>query len=187
VEPTSVAQSVVVGAIGAIASADDEAADGYYLVEFTSLPYTDQCAGGTLQCDVNWLNPFPRARKRFTKSAAKETFDLVNVVSTGVVMLPISPSNMPPKRVHKTAERNEALKISEDSHNFILDEIIRRERLEYDPSRVSVGDEDNEEYQGGSCARAPLRNYTKPFCDITTDILSHPLIQFSSRRQEMDK
>jgi hypothetical protein len=111
-------------------AADDEAADGYYLVEFTSFPYTDQCAGGTLQCDVNWLNPFPRARKWFTKSAAKETFDLVNVVSTGV---------------HKTAERNEALKISEDSHNFILDEIIRRERLEYDPSRVSVGDEDDEE------------------------------------------
>jgi hypothetical protein len=37
------------------------------------------------------------------------------------------------------------LKISEDSHNFILDEIIRRERLEYDPSRVFVGDEDDEE------------------------------------------
>jgi hypothetical protein len=33
---TAVAQSVVVGAIGAIATADDEAADGYYLVEFTS-------------------------------------------------------------------------------------------------------------------------------------------------------
>ena len=86
---------------------------------------------------------------------------------------------MPPKRVHKTAEKNEALKISEDSHNFILDEIIRREILEYDPSRVFVGDEDDEELQGGSCAGAPLRNYTKPFCDITDDILSHPLIQFS--------
>jgi hypothetical protein len=142
---TAVAHSVVVGAIGAIATADDEAAYGYYLVEFTSLPYTEQCADGSLKCDVNWLYPFPRARKWFTKSAAKETFDLVNLVSTGAVMLPISPSNMPPKRVHKTAERNEALKISEGSHNFILDEIIRRERLEYDPSRVFVGDEDDKE------------------------------------------
>jgi hypothetical protein len=78
-------------------------------------------------------------------SIAKETFDLVNVVSTGVVMLPISPSNMPPKRVHKTAARNKALKISDDFLNFILDAIIRRERLEYDPSRVFVGDEDDEE------------------------------------------
>jgi hypothetical protein len=31
----------------------------------------------------------------------------MNVVSTGVAMLPISPSNMPPKRVYKTAEKNE--------------------------------------------------------------------------------
>jgi hypothetical protein len=38
---TAVAQSVVVGAIGAIATSDDEAPDGYYLVEFTGLPYTD--------------------------------------------------------------------------------------------------------------------------------------------------
>jgi hypothetical protein len=91
------------------------------------------------------LYPFPRARKWFTKSGAKETFDMVNVVSTRVVILPISPSNMPPKRAHKTSERNEALKISEDSHNSIFDEIIRRERLEYDPSRVFVGDEDDEE------------------------------------------
>jgi hypothetical protein len=98
---------------------------------------------GTFQLQLLLLLLLPR--KWFTKSAAKETFDLVNVVSTGVVMLPISPSNMPPKRVHETAERNEALKISEDSHNFILDEIIRRERLEYDPSRVFVGDEDDEE------------------------------------------
>jgi hypothetical protein len=55
---TAVAQSVVVGAIGAIATADDEAADGYYLVEFTSLPCIDQCAGGTLQCDVNCKGNF---------------------------------------------------------------------------------------------------------------------------------
>jgi hypothetical protein len=27
------------------------------------------------------------------------------------MMLPISPNNMPPKRVHKTAEKNEALKM----------------------------------------------------------------------------
>jgi hypothetical protein len=48
---TAAAQSVVIGAIGAIATADDEAADGYYLVEFTSLPYTDQCVGGSLKCE----------------------------------------------------------------------------------------------------------------------------------------
>lgn len=52
---------------------------------------------------------------------------------------------MPPKRAQKRAQKNEALKISEDSHNLILDEIMRRDRLEYDPSRVFVGDEDEED------------------------------------------
>ena len=33
------------------------------------------------------------------------------------------------------------MKIAEESHDFILDEIRRRERLEYDPSRVFVGDD----------------------------------------------
>ena len=41
------------------------------------------------------------------------------------------------------------MKISEESHNFILDEITRRERLEYDPSRVFV-DGDEEEYDSES-------------------------------------
>jgi hypothetical protein len=50
---------------------------------------------------------------------------------------------MPPKRAQKRAQENGALKISEDSHNVILDEILRRDRMEYDPSRVFVGDEDD--------------------------------------------
>ena len=142
---SAVAQSIVVGAIGAIATSDEAAKDGYYIVEFTSLPFTDQSEGGTLKVEVNWLFQVEGARKWFTKSAIEDSFDVVNVVSTGVEMLPISPSNMPPKRAQKRAQKNEALKISEESHNLILDEIMRRDRLEYDPSRVFVGDEDEED------------------------------------------
>ena len=47
-------------------------------------------------------------------------------------------------------QKKHALKISDDSHNSILDEIIRRERLEYDPSRVLVGNEDDDEYESDS-------------------------------------
>ena len=37
------------------------------------------------------------------------------------------------------------MKIAEESHEFILDEIPRRERLEYDPSRMFVAaDEESE-------------------------------------------
>jgi hypothetical protein len=34
---------------------------------------------------------------------------------------------MPPKRAQKRANNNGALKISDDSHNMILDEILRRD------------------------------------------------------------
>ena len=56
---------------------------------------------------------------------------------------------MPPNRLRKEADKKNALKINEESHNFILDEIIRRERLEYDPRRVFV-DGDEEEYDSES-------------------------------------
>ena len=37
------------------------------------------------------------------------------------------------------------MRITDESHEFILDEILRRERLECDPSRVFVAaDEDSE-------------------------------------------
>ena len=52
---------------------------------------------------------------------------------------------MVPRIVRKAATEANAMRISEDSHNFILDEIVRRERLEYDPrSRVLVGDEEED-------------------------------------------
>ena len=69
---------------------------------------------------------------------------MVNVLATSVVMDPISPSNRIPINASKEATKKHDLKISDDSHNSILDEIIRRERLEYDPSRVLVGDEDED-------------------------------------------
>ena len=40
------------------------------------------------------------------------------------------------------------MKISEASHNFILDEIIRREALECDSGRVKVGEEAESECDG---------------------------------------
>ena len=57
----------------------------------------------------------------------------------------IAPENLPPRGRRDQAFKQKAKKISDDSHNWILDEIVRRERLEYDPSLVLVDgdDEDN--------------------------------------------
>ena len=72
------------------------------------------------------------------------TIDLQNLVCNDVEMLPIAPNNLLPKRSKATKEAKEmnALKLSEECHNSILDEIQRRECLEFDPSRVLDADED---------------------------------------------
>ena len=50
---TAVADNIVVGGIGAVLSRGSDADDGYYLVEFTGLPYTDQTFEASLKCEVN--------------------------------------------------------------------------------------------------------------------------------------
>ena len=137
---TAVANSVVIGEFGAVATDAIDAPDGYYLVEFTGLPYTDQ-DDGLLKCNANWLSPFHRARHWYINQPGLDTvIDMITVVSTSVEMLPLSASNMPPKQ--RTAIG--AMKITEDAHHFIGDEILLRDRLEYDPSRV-FDDPDEEE------------------------------------------
>ena len=46
-------------------------------------------------------------------------------------------------QVRKKAERLGALRLSNDSHDFILDEIERSERLECDPGRVFAEDKES--------------------------------------------
>ena len=145
---TSVARSIEVGKIGAFAFAqgkEEESEDEEYcLVEFVGLPRTDQGDGTTggncaWKVDCHWLIGVPTARHWYTKSSEKETVDLVHVVATDVEMEPMSPTNMMRNRaVRKEAAEKKAMRISDESHEFILDEIRRRERLEYDPSRVFV-------------------------------------------------
>ena len=140
---SAVANSVVIGEFCAVATYAQDAPDGYYLVEFTGLPCTDQ-VDGLLECNANWLSPFKRARHWYTKQPGLDTvIDMITVVSTSVVMLPLSASNMPPNQ--RTAIG--AMKITEDAHHFIGDEILLRDRLEYDPSRVfdDPDEEENEE------------------------------------------
>ena len=65
--------------------------------------------------------------------------DLVYVVVADAEMTAISPSNMVSNpSVRKETSRLGALRITDESHDFILDEIGRRERLEHDPSRVLI-------------------------------------------------
>ena len=141
---TSISQRVQIGNVGAFsfqAKDKNENEDGYYLVEFTGLPYTDQ-KNGALRGDCHWLYDVLMARYWYTRSTVEHTVDLVTVVTTDVETIPSSPRNMIRDSIaRKEAEKKHVVRISEESHDFIMDEIRRRERLEYDPSRVIVGAE----------------------------------------------
>ena len=56
----------------------------------------------------------------------------------------VNDENCPIKEVEEEYSGKQAMKVSEDSHNFILQEIIRREYLEYDPNRIFTDDVENE-------------------------------------------
>ena len=58
----------------------------------------------------------------------------------------IAPNNQPPGPARKKAREKNEMKISDDYHNMIIDEIYSRERLEYDPSRVLVGEEEEDNF-----------------------------------------
>ena len=143
---SAVAESVEVGNIGAVSTCEHEhAPDGYCLLEFTSLPYPEEDG---LKVDGVWLNAVQHARKWFTFSEQKTTVNVVNMVETNVVANPMSAGNMLPKRIKdQLHDASLAVKISEESHNTILDEILSREALEYDPSRVVVGEVEEDELE----------------------------------------
>ena len=140
---TSLAASVEIYNIGAFAfqkdkTSEKETEEEYYLVEFISMPYTKQDES-TLNVDCYWLNSVPGARFWYTKSKNPVTVDMAYVVATDVEMKPISPTNMIKNRsIRREAAQKNALRITDESHDFIVHEIDLRERLEYDPSRVMV-------------------------------------------------
>ena len=88
-----------------------------------------------------------RTEGRQTKG--NNNMDMVYVVATDVEMKPMSPSNMVSNpMVRKEAARLGALRITDESHDLIMDEIERRERLECDPSRVFMDEEEDSDSEG---------------------------------------
>ena len=134
------ADSIKEGNIGAIVT-DDPASAGYYLVEFTGLPYTDQRTGELL-CNCNWLYKVDRCLDWYRISNIGTIARVLNIVNTDVELMPIGPSNMPKTNQKKCKEQG-GKKISRDSHLAILDEIFVRDTIEFDPTIDYIVDVDD--------------------------------------------
>ena len=124
-----IATEIDIGKYGAVVTSDEDA-DGYYVVQWTGLPYTDQ-ETGQLVCDANYLNPVARAQKWYTESVASDTHVLQHVVLGDVNMNIISDTNSLPNTCDKVSAASKgALKVSKESDDFIFEEIYRRDALE---------------------------------------------------------
>ena len=88
-----------------------------------------------------WVYSLNYAPRWYHKHADGPTFDTVLVcivVLADIVVNIISPENMPPAAVDsETAIKLAAMRVSDESHSFIFDEIYRRLFIEYDLNQIN--------------------------------------------------
>ena len=134
---STISEGIVEGHYGAVVTEDPKAPDGYWIVEWTSIPYTDQ-ATGNLVADALYLNTVDYAPKWWTRSVQETKVKINNVVLADVKMIEIKKKepnkNMPPTSCNvKACLRIKALKIDDYDDNHIFEEIPRRDLLEHEP------------------------------------------------------
>ena len=120
------------GGFAAIVCNDTKEKHGYYIVQWSGSPWTHQ-ETGELMCDGVHFNHVPRAPLWYTKSFPVEadTHVLKHVIVPDLKLLPISEGNpLPSSCSKKSATTLRAMKLSEETHDFIMEEILRREALE---------------------------------------------------------
>ena len=124
-----IVEQIVVGEVGAVAT-PDENADGYYLIRFTSEPF--HCKERQdLVVKGKCLNPVSGAPFWYTDSEMEVTHLVDHVVSGFLLMEEISDENPLPRGCRtEEATRLNAKKIGRHDHDYIIEEIIRREALE---------------------------------------------------------
>ena len=139
------AMDIEIGSIGAVCTVDKKnSKDGYYLIQFTSLPFTAQVENGTLQVKGQWVNELPGAPLWFYQEGGLEvTVELTTVLATSIKLIPFSADNQPRGNItRKQAEDNDAMRMTQEDHDTIMDEIQLRDRLEYDPMMVMASEEE---------------------------------------------
>jgi hypothetical protein len=160
---TIMAENIEVGSIGAFQTEDDNA-DGYYLVQFTSEPYTLQEATllteyepplqleeGELVCEATYFEKVPRARFWYTPTEMTTVLRVQQVVATKIELVEPSPTNPLPNTCKKRdAERLGARKITVSDHDDIIDESSRREQLDYEEDLLEDADEEGESLSSSS-------------------------------------
>jgi hypothetical protein len=145
---TRMAEAIEEGNSGAVITEDDDT-HGYYLICWTSKPYaaqedTDDWAIGELVCDGTYLNPVGGARNWYTPDNKRVTIRVQHVVAAYLELVkPSKTVKLPSSCNRKEALSKGAKRLSDDSHLRILDEINRRDILDYEEDDGSSSDGDS--------------------------------------------
>ena len=75
----------------------------------------------------------------------EEIVEVHKIVMSDIVMEKVSRTNPPPASNKNSLAQKRPHRVSVRSHDYILDEIVRRDMLEYNPNRVYDGEESKEE------------------------------------------
>ena len=155
------------GRFCAIGTDEDDGKQGYYLLRYTGTDgaYTDQDTGKRMVQGIYWHdidddgsnndddtggddddnnNDTETGPWFFPKKSNVDTVAVNQIVMGNVVMEAVNDKNCPIKEVEEEYSGKQVIKVSEDSHNFILAEMIRQNYLEYDPNRVYTDGVENE-------------------------------------------
>ena len=149
---TRMAEEIEEGQYGAVIT-EDEDTHGYYLVAWASGAYTlqeetDEYQEGELVAEATYFNPVGAARNWYTPSTLTTLVRVQHVVAADVNLLSERESTvkLPSSCNREQAREKGAMRITDTSHEIILDEINRRDSLDY----VEHGADDTDrESQGG--------------------------------------
>ena len=136
--------------VGGVGTAD-EAAMGYYLVKWISEPYTLQAdtegmagmiSAGAMVVEGVYFNRVKKEPYWYTPSTVWAVFEMRLVLWTGLQLLDISRDNVLSNACNRMeATQKMAVKMAAYEHNQIMEEVERRNRLEYDPDDEEEIDE----------------------------------------------
>ena len=146
---SQVAESISVGGFGAVMT-EDESTNGYYIVKWTATPFTyqedsDGITAGDLVCQAEYLNPVGRARLWYTESGEEVLVRLQHAVEGDLELVGESNGCRLPRTCNiAEAQGKGAKRISDLSHERILDEINRRDALAFEEDFEETEDEVDE-------------------------------------------
>ena len=165
---TAMAEKVQEEFYGAMMTSDTSTKDGYYVVQWTSTPYSLQqdmqlsmynppiyLKAGELVCNARFLNEVPRAKQWYTPSVAENEMNTVvrmqHVVMANMTLNAISETNVLPRTCNRSkAEELGALRVSDEDHETILDEIFRRENMDFNEGSYFSEDESESKRESDS-------------------------------------